>query len=76
MMRCERCSKEAPCVSPFGLHDAGWFATRTGWICDICRAVASGNALAAAIETCNVCGIKLKTDDEFSMGMCERCAQE
>ena len=25
---------------------------------------------------CNVCGIKLRTDDENQMGMCERCADE
>jgi len=25
---------------------------------------------------CNVCGIKLRTDDEEKMGMCERCAAE
>jgi len=27
-------------------------------------------------EKCNVCGIVLRSDDEFSMGMCERCAAE
>ncbi len=27
-------------------------------------------------DTCNVCGIKLRTEDEERMGMCDRCARE
>lgn len=38
-MLCERCSKQAPCVSIFGLTDSGWHATQTGWTCDTCQVV-------------------------------------
>lgn len=27
-------------------------------------------------SNCNVCGIRLRTEDEDQMGMCERCANE
>jgi RecJ-like exonuclease len=31
---------------------------------------------ALVFTHCNVCGIKLRTEDEDKMGMCERCAAE
>lgn len=30
----------------------------------------------AVFTHCNVCGIKLRTEDEDRMGMCERCSNE
>lgn len=31
---------------------------------------------AVVFTHCNVCGIKLRTEDEEKMGMCERCSKE
>ena len=30
----------------------------------------------SVFTNCNACGIRLRTEDEDKMGMCERCAQE
>lgn len=35
-----------------------------------------GPAESHVFRNCNVCGIVLRSDDEFRMGMCERCASE
>jgi hypothetical protein len=31
---------------------------------------------AVVFTNCNVCGIRLRTEDEEKMGMCARCAAE
>lgn len=40
------------------------------------KALGGHPSTKVVFTNCNVCGIKLRTDDENQMGMCERCAAE
>lgn len=38
-MKCARCQRDAPCVTPFGLHESGWIVVPDGWVCPECRSL-------------------------------------
>ncbi len=75
--RCENCGCKsflscAACNRPI-CNDC-YHCGDSGKVCGLCRDEEIESK--RVFDSCNVCGIKIRTKEEDKMGMCERCASE